>query len=185
MYDGTDPSKVAPSCVPYTNLDGGVEFIAPIETATPVGVIDFPATNQDLYDRVADAAADNPGSFVGVHETPTDQAHSIVRGGFDPDRVGEMSVVETGPREDAVFTWQYVWDISGGREDLSGVITTAPRPEVVASNMSASVTKPTDEYIENHTMPYPDFVKCLRSHGPNTVMMLESDLIQDISGYNP
>lgn len=187
MFDRKDPDDLSEPCKPYGNLGSGLEFIIPISKANPVLSVQFPMSNQDLYDVISVVNQKHSDVFIGVHETKSDNAKAILDEGFSEKRSGEMSVVTAGLREDAVFTWHFIWDIRPKYmpDDMSAVIVTAPRQEVIVSDMSASVTVPTEKYIDNFTMDYPEYIHCLRKHGPNSPLTFEEDIIQDISSYNP
>lgn len=68
---------------------------------------------------------------------------------------------------------------------MSGVIVKAPREKVTVSDMTASVTVPRKEYVENYTMKYPDFIRCLKRFGPTSPLTHEDDIIQNITQYYP
>lgn len=180
-----DAGDVPARCFPYTNMDLPIEFIVPHHAATAVGVIDFPASHQDIYDAVASVGGGRSNSFIGIHETPDENADPILSGGFSKEDAGSMTVEVRGVRESAVYTWQVVWDINNTRDDLSGILVAAPRESVMVSDMSAVVTHPWGEYLDDYTMSYPDYIHCLHTYGPVSPGGFEQDFIQDISSYRP
>lgn len=180
--NGDDVSDV---CKPYVNINSPVEFIIPIEKAEAVAAIEYPIeNNQDVFDAVSTVTNQYSNKFIGIHETEQENAARILSRGFSEEESGRKSVAEYGFRENAVFTWQHIWEIKGGNE-LAGVITVAPREEVTVSDMSASITTSRETYIENYTMSYPQYILCLRRHGPTSPVTFERDLIQDLSDYTP
>lgn len=184
-YSVNEDTQEFSDCEPYTNIDIPVEFIIPVEEAQPVEIIQYPfESNQHIYDRISEVNKEYNNVFIGIHETDDEQAENIISNGFSKEMIGEKSVSMFGPRENAVFTWQFIWDIDGA-EELSGVITIAPRTEVIVSDMSASVTVPKDDYVDKYTMSYPKYISCMRKLGPNSLITSEKDIIQDISDYYP
>jgi len=184
LLDGVDPEELSDRCKPYSNIDESVEFVTPIDKAKPVKNIGSAIENQAIYNAVHDVEKNHPDKFIGLHVTQKRKAKSIMARGFSESKANERSVAIRGFRDGAVFAWHAIWDITIG-VNQAGVLTVAPRDSVIVSNMPATVTHQWQEYVELHTMPYPDFVHCLRKHGPNTVLLTEKDIIQDISDYRP
>ena len=77
-FQNRDPSEVSERCRQYAEIGDTAEFIIPYYAATVVGVVDYPASDQQVYDAVHEAQSVPPNSFIGVHETVDDNVDDIV-----------------------------------------------------------------------------------------------------------
>ena len=169
-------------CSNYQNLGGRAEFIIPFEDAVPVKTIGL-TDKQQIYNEVHMVEQQHPDKFIGVHVTNGADAKSIVRNGFDSDKIGESTVAFQDIRQGSVFTWHFIYDIH--ETSMTGVITLGERENVVVSDMSMLMMTDFEDYLENYTMDYPDFIRCLKKPPPADFTMRQQDIIQDITDYNP
>jgi hypothetical protein len=168
------------NCETYSNITTSPEFFMKPKYANPVTWVQ---SGRNEEEKVLDVISDievGDDEYIGVHNTSTASAKSIVDGGFAS--TNNITVLPEGIRDEAVFTWHYIWDISSGKGDKinASVIVKAPRTKVFVAEMSSSAFYPYEEYIENHVMLYPQYLECLDQKGPNAPLMIASGIIQDV-----
>jgi hypothetical protein len=176
----TDSKFDDDSCKVYKNITTSPEFFIQPEHAEPVAWIQEDENRQERIMEIISNIDLQKDEYIGVHSTSVTNAKSIMESGFSGSN--DLTVLDRGIRDGAVFTWHYIWDINKGinEDNKASVIVKAPRSHVYVAEMFASVRYTYEEYIENHVMKYPQYLKCLDSEGPNGPLMVASGIIQDV-----
>lgn len=168
------------NCEVYQNITASPEFFIQPEYVEPVGWIEEDEKRQERIMSVVSNTNVQKDKYIGVHNTSVANAKSIMESGFSGSN--DLTLLDKGIRDKAVFTWHYIWDLNRGinEDNKASVIVKAPKTKVYVADMSASAQYSYDEYIENHVMKYPQYLKCLDNKGPNGPLMVASGIIQDV-----
>ncbi|EGQ44198.1 MAG: hypothetical protein J07AB43_02570 [Candidatus Nanosalina sp. J07AB43] len=180
-WEKLEENDVSDPCVPYVHMSPPIEIIIPMEQANPVALIDYPVSDKEIFEIVSNINSRNQDLFIGIHEADSTDAQRIMEDGYSKSKLGENTISNNIDfRENGIYTWHTIWDLHNTYGDMAGVVTTSTRDNLVASDMAASVTMSPETYKNKYSMPYKQYIQCLREYGATVPIGFEEDIIQDI-----
>jgi len=168
-------------CENYNNLESTIEFFASVDDVEILFGLKQPGiTVWDIGDSMRDVPLQE-NEMLGVHNTPPEDGERILETGFRDLNV--RTVKAESIRDGAVYMNGYVWDfdeypVRQRRKGMS-IVCRVKKQSVYVADMSTSALVPTEEYLSDYVMRYPEYIRCLQKLGPNGPDMIAGGLMTE------
>lgn len=168
-------------CENYNNLESNIEFFAPVDDVEILFGLKQPGiTVWDIVNSMRDVSLQE-NEMLGVHNTAPEDGERILETGFRDLNV--RTVKPESIRDGAVYMNGYVWDFDEypvrQRGKGMSIVCRVKKQSVYVADMTTSALVPTEEYLSDYVMRYPEYIRCLQKLGPNGPDMIAGGLMTE------